>query len=168
MATSLLSNKLKNGRQDWQRRGALRTKSAQAIHAKIKNTRKDIIHKFTTKLVRNNALVVVGDVKSKSFTSKKTKLAKSTYDAGWFELKRQLDYKCKHAGCRFEIVNESYTTQTCSSCRQIGDSSPKGRQGLGIREWTCECGVTHDRDINAAKNILAAGLCRLAVGIPSL
>ncbi len=143
-------------------------KRVTAIHAKIRNTRKDIIHKFTTKLVRNNALIVVGDVKSKSFTSKKTNLAKSTYDAGWFELKRQLDYKCKHAGCRFEIVNESYTTQTCSSCRQINDSSPKGRAGLRIREWTCECGVTHNRDINAAKNILAVGLDRLAVGIPSL
>ena len=138
------------------------------IHAKIKNTRRDLIHKFTTNLVRNNALIVVGDIKSKSFTNKKTKLAKSTYDAGWFELKRQLDYKCKHAGCRFEIVNESYTTQTCSSCRQISDSSPKGRAGLRIREWTCECGVTHDRDINAARNILAVGLDRLAEGIPSL
>ncbi len=140
---------------------------AQAIHAKIKSTRQDLIHKFTTKLVRNNALIVVGDVKSKSFTNKKTKLAKSTYDASWFELKRQLDYKCKHAGCRFDIVNEAYTTQTCSSCRQISDSSPKGRTGLRIREWTCECGVTHDRDINAAKNILAVGLDHLAEGIPS-
>ncbi|WP_201536260.1 RNA-guided endonuclease InsQ/TnpB family protein [Psychrobacter ciconiae] len=139
----------------------------QAIHAKIKNTRKDIIHKFTTQLVRNNALIVVGDVKSKSFTSKKTNLAKSTYDAGWFELKRQLDYKCKHAGCRFEIVNESYTTQTCSCCGSR-QNSPKGRTGLRIREWTCECGVTHDRDINAAKNILAVGLDRLGAEIPSL
>ncbi|WP_201533547.1 RNA-guided endonuclease InsQ/TnpB family protein [Psychrobacter ciconiae] len=141
-------------------------KRAQAIHAKIKNTRKDLIHKFTTQLVKGNSLIVIGDLKSKSFTS--TNLAKSTYDAGWFELKRQLDYKCKHAGCRFEIVNESYTTQTCSSCRQISDSSPKGRTGLRIREWTCECGVTHDRDINAARNILAVGLDRLAEGIPSL
>ena len=140
---------------------------AQVIHAKIKNTRKDIIHKFTTKLVRNNALIVVGDIKSKSFTSKKTNLAKSTYDAGWFELKRQLDYKCKHAGCRFEIVNESYTTQTCSCCGSR-QNSPKGRTGLRIREWTCECGVTHNRDINAAKNILAVELDRLVVGIPSL
>ena len=137
-----------------------------AIHAEIKNTRRDLIHKFTTQLIKENALIIVGDLKSKSFTS--TNLAKSTYDAGWFELKRQLDYKCKHAGCRFEIVNESYTTQTCSSCRQISDSSPKGRAGLRIREWTCECGVTHDRDINAAKNILAVGLDRLAEGIPSL
>ncbi|WP_201532656.1 RNA-guided endonuclease InsQ/TnpB family protein [Psychrobacter ciconiae] len=150
---------------------AQRTKNKErvrTIHAKIKNTRKDLINKFTTKMVKENALIIVGDVKSKSFTSKKTNLAKSTYDAGWFELKRQLDYKCKHAGCRFEIVNESYTTQTCSSCRQIIDSSPKGRTGLRIREWTCECGVTQHRDINAARNILAVGLDRLAEGIPSL
>ncbi len=144
-------------------------KRVKAIHAKIKNTRQDLIHKFTTKLVKNNALIVVGDIKSKSFTNKKTKLAKSTYDAGWFELKRQLEYKCKHADCRLEIVNEKYTTQTCSCCGQIDNNSPKGRAGLGIREWTCtQCGTTHDRDINASKNILAVGLDRLAVGIPLL
>ena len=137
-------------------------KRIKAIHAKIKNTRLDLIHKFTTNLIKQNALIVVGDVKSRSFTSKKTKLAKSTYDAGWFELKRQLEYKCENAGCRFEIVNESYTTQTCSCCGDMS-SSPKGRAGLGIREWTCAgCGTWHDRDINAAKNILAVGLDRLA------
>lgn len=141
----------------------------KAIHAKIKNTRQDLIHKFTTQLIKDNALIVVGDVKTNQFNSKKGKLAKSVYDAGWFELKRQLEYKCKHAGCRFEIVNESYTTQTCSCCLKISDSSPKGRVGLGIREWTCaKCGTWHDRDINAAKNILAVGLDRLAEGIPSL
>ena len=144
-------------------------KRVKAIHAKIKNTRLDLIHKFTTKLVKDNSLIVVGDVKSRSFTTRKTKLAKSTYDAGWFELKRQLEYKCKHAGCQFEIVNESYTTQTCSCCHKISDSSPRGRAGLRIRGWTCaECGTWHDRDINAAKNILAVGLDRLAVGIPSV
>ncbi|WP_312749459.1 RNA-guided endonuclease InsQ/TnpB family protein [Psychrobacter sanguinis] len=144
-------------------------KRVKAIHSKIKNTRLDLIHKFTTQLVKDNALIVVGDVKSRSFTNKKNKLAKSTYDAGWFELKRQLEYKCKYAGCQFEMVNESYTTQTCSYCLKISDSSPKGRAGLRIRGWTCaECGTWHDRDINAAKNILAVGLDRLAVGIPSV
>ncbi|WP_064618714.1 RNA-guided endonuclease InsQ/TnpB family protein, partial [Moraxella catarrhalis] len=139
---------------------AQRAKNKQrvkAIHAKIKNTRLDLIHKFTTGLIKQNALIVVGDVKSNQFNSKKGKLAKSVYDAGWFELKRQLDYKCKYAGCRLEIVNERYTTQTCSCCRQIDNSSPKGRAGLAIREWTCaKCSTWHDRDINAAKNILAA------------
>lgn len=140
----------------------------KAIHAKIKNTRQDLIHKFTTKLVKNKALIVVGDVKTTQFNSRKGKLAKSVYDAGWFELKRQLTYKCENAGCRFEIVNERYTTQTCSHCGDMS-SSPKGRAGLRIREWTCaKCGIWHDRDINASKNILAVGLDRLAEGIPSL
>ncbi|WP_395143998.1 RNA-guided endonuclease InsQ/TnpB family protein [Moraxella atlantae] len=151
---------------------AQRAKNKQrvkAIHAKIKNTRQDLIHKFTTRLVKDNALIVVGDVKTSQFSSKKGKLAKSVYDAGWFELKRQLTYKCENAGCRFEIVNEKYTTQTCSCCGQIDSNSPKGRAGLRIREWTCaKCGTRHDRDINASKNILAVGLDRLAVGIPSL
>ncbi|WP_230661260.1 RNA-guided endonuclease InsQ/TnpB family protein [Psychrobacter sp. I-STPA10] len=152
--------------QKWAKKLAVaqRAKNKQrvkAIHAKIKNTRQDLIHKFTTQLVKDNALIVVGDVKSRSFTSKKTKLAKSTYDAGWFELKRQLEYKCKYAGCQFEIVGESYTTQTCSCCGDMS-SSPKGRAGLRMREWLCAgCGIWHDRDINAANNILAAGFCRL-------
>ena len=97
--------------------------------------------------------------------TRKTKLAQSTYDAGWFELKRQLEYKCKHAGCRLEIVNEKYTTQTCSCCGDMS-SSPKGRAGLRLREWACaKCGTWHDRDINASRNILAVGLDRLAGGI---
>ena len=150
----------------------------KAIHAKIKHTRQDLIHKFTTQLVKDNALIVVGDVqttaiiqprkKDKNKPKKRMKLAKSVYDAGWFELKRQLTYKCENAGCRFEIVSERYTTQTCSCCGDTS-SSPKGRAGLRIREWTCaKCGIRHDRDINAAKNILAVGLDRLAVGIPLL
>ena len=137
-------------------------KRARAIHAKIKNTRQDLIHKFTSKLVSSNKIIIIGKLQSTSFTS--SKLAKSVYDAGWFEIKRQLTYKCKHAGCHYIEVNESYTTQTCSCCGSR-QNSPKGRIGLGMREWFCECGVTHDRDINAAKNLLALGLERLAVGI---
>ena len=66
-------------------------------------------------------------------------------------------------------VNETYTTQACSCCGCISSSSPKGRRDLEIREWTCaECGTTHDRDINAAKNILRLGHQSLTVGIPFL
>ena len=109
---------------------------------------------------------MVGDIKTTQFNNKKGKLAKSVYDAGWFELKQQLTYKCKNVGCRCEIVNEKYTTQTCSCCGDMS-SSPKGRAGLGIREWTCaKCGTWHDRDINASRNILAVGLDRLVEGIP--
>ena len=69
----------------------------------------------------------------------------------------------------FEEVNEAYTTQTCSSCGEISDNSPKGRAGLRIREWICsDCGSVNDRDLNAARNILALGHERLAVGIPVL
>lgn len=134
-------------------------KRVKAIHAKIKNTRLDLIHKFTSELVKANSLIVVGKIKSKSFTS--SKLAKSVYDAGWFEIKRQLDYKCANAGCHYIEVNEAYTTQTCSCCGSRQDS-PKGRSGLGIRQWFCRsCKTTHQRDVNGAKNILAVGLGRL-------
>jgi len=136
-------------------------KRVKNIHAKIRNRRKDEQHKFTTQLVKDNAAIFVGNVSSLGFA--KTKLAKSVLDAGWGTLKTMLEYKCDHAGVVYEEVNESYTTQTCSSCRAKPISSPKGRAGLRIREWTCcECGDTHDRDINAAKNILAVGLDRLA------
>ena len=134
-------------------------KRVRAIHAKIKNTRQDLIHKFTNKLVKANNLIVVGKIKSTSFTS--SKLAKSVYDAGWFEIKRQLDYKCANAGCHYIEVNEAYSTQTCSCCGSRQDS-PKGRSGLGIRVWFCRsCKTTHNRDVNGAKNILAVGLGRL-------
>jgi len=131
----------------------------KAIHAKIKNRRKDTLHKYSRNLVNENAAIFVGNVSSKKLV--KTKMAKSVLDASWSALKVMLEYKCAHANIIFEEVNESYTTQTCSCCGSRLNS-PKGRAGLGIREWTCECGVTHDRDINAARNILAVGLDRLA------
>jgi putative transposase len=136
----------------------------RAIHAKIANQRKDMLHKFSTEMVRNYGAIFVGDVASAKLV--KTKMAKSTLDAGWASLKTMLEYKSHQAGVVFDVVNESYTTQTCSCCGSIAASSPKGRAGLRIREWTCSnCGAAHDRDVNAAKNILAAGLRRLAEGI---
>jgi IS605 OrfB family transposase len=139
-------------------------KRVKAIHAKIKNTRKDFLHKLSHQLVKNNAAIFVGNVNAKGLA--KTKMAKSVLDASWTAFRTMLKYKCDDAGVWFEEVNESYTTQRCSYCRIIPDSSPKGRVSLGIREWTCcECGITHDRDINAAMNILALGHERLAVGI---
>ena len=139
----------------------------KAIHAKIKNRRLNHIHQFTTRLVKDNALIVVGNVNSSQLA--KTKMAKSVLDAGWYILKTQLDYKSKAMQAVFIEVNESYTTQACSCCGSISANSPKGRAGLRIREWSCpECGALHDRDINAAKNILALGHERLAAGIRAL
>ena len=110
---------------------------------------------------------MIGNVSSKALA--KTKLAKSVLDAGWSSFKTMLRYKCENAGVWFEEVSERYTTQACSCCGCISSNSPKGRAGLGIREWTCpECGALHDRDVNAAKNILALGHERLAGGIPLL
>jgi IS605 OrfB family transposase len=139
----------------------------KAIHAQIKNRRLNHLHQFTTRLVKENALIVVGNVSSSKLA--KTQMAKSVLDAGWHILKTQLDYKSKAMQAVFIEVNESYTTQACSCCGCISPNSPKGRAGLGIREWSCpECGAVHDRDVNAAKNILAAGHCRLAGGILAL
>ena len=136
----------------------------KAIHAKIKNQRKDMLHKFSTAMVKDYGAIFVGDVASAKLV--KTKMAKSTLDAGWASLKTMLEYKSHQAGVVFEVVNENYTTQTCSCCGVIPASSPKGRAGLRIREWTCSgCGAVHDRDVNAARNILAAGHRRLAAGI---
>jgi IS605 OrfB family transposase len=137
------------------------------MHTRIKNRRADAIHKFSKKLVEENSFIVVGNVSSTGLA--KTKMAKSVLDAGWSMLKTQLDYKSKAMQGEFLEVNEKYTTQPCSFCGVISDSSPRGRAGLGIREWTCaECGTEHDRDINAAKNILRLGHQTLAVGIPRL
>lgn len=144
---------------------AHKKKRVKALHAKIKNQRKDALHKLSTELVKANAAIFVGDVASSKLV--KTKMAKSTLDAGWSALKTMLEYKSQSAGIVFMEVNEAYSTQTCSCCGSIPASSPKGRAGLGIREWTCsECSTVHDRDVNAAKNILARGLARLAEGTP--
>ncbi len=143
---------------------ACKKQRVRSIHAKIAHQRKDMLHKFSTRMVRDHGAIFVGDVASATLV--KTKMAKSTLDAGWASLKTMLEYKSQQAGVVFEVVNESYTTQTCSCCGSIAASSPKGRAGLRIREWTCsDCGAVHDRDLNAARNILAAGLRRLAEGI---
>ena len=142
---------------------ANKRKRVKAIHAKIKNRRKDTLHKYSSELVKTNAAIFVGNVSSQKLV--KTTLAKSVLDAGWGQLKSMLEYKCAHAGVVFEEIDERNTTQTCSSCGRMPPERPKGIAGLGIREWQCsECGVTHDRDVNAAKNILALGLERLAGG----
>ena len=136
-----------------------------AIHAKIKNRRKDALHKFSRRLVDQHGEIYVGDVSPAKLV--KTRMAKSVMDAGWGQLKTMLEYKCDHAGIVYREVREAYTTRTCSSCGSL--SGPHGVNGLRIREWECvECGVLHDRDVNAARNILslAAGHRRPAVGIP--
>jgi IS605 OrfB family transposase len=135
----------------------------KAIHTKIANRRKDFHHKLSTKLVQSYGAIFVGNVNASALA--KTNQAKSVLDAGWSAFRTMLQYKCDYAGVWFDEVNEAYSTQTCSCCKKR--TGPKGREGLGIREWFCsECNTAHHRDINAAINILAAGHGRLAGGIP--
>ena len=136
----------------------------RSIHAKIANRRKDHLHKLSRALVNANAAIFVGNVNASGLA--KTRMAKSVLDAGWSTFRTMLLYKCADAGAWFEEVNEAHSTSTCSACH--ARSGPKGLEGLG-REWTCtECGTHHDRDVNAARIILARGHARLAVGIPVL
>ena len=132
----------------------------KTLHAKVKNQRKDGLHKFSTKLVQENGAIFVGDVSAAKMI--KTKMAKSTHDAGWSMFKTMLEYKCHQAGVIFEVVPENYSTQTCNACGVI--AGPKGRAGLNKRVWQCSCGAVHDRDVNAALNIRARGLASLAEG----
>ena len=126
----------------------------KAIHAKIANRRKDALHKLSTQLVNEYGAIFIGGVNAASLA--KTRMAKSVLDAGWSAFRTMLRYKADDRGVWFEEVDEAYSTQTCSCCGSI--TGPKGVAGLGIRGWRCSvCGTEHDRDINAAKNILAAG-----------
>ena len=124
---------------------------------------------LSTRLVKQHGAIFVGNVNAGSLA--KTRMAKSVLDAGWSTFRTMLQYKCVQykcncAGVWFEEVNEDYTTQSCSACS--ARSGPKGLKGLGIRGWVCsECVTVHDRDVNAAKNILARGLARLAEGTPT-
>jgi putative transposase len=135
-----------------QRRGHKR--QAKRLHRRAARRRKDALHKFSRKIVDRYQTIKVGDVSSRKLV--KTRMAKSVLDAGWGMLKTQLQYKGEYAGRCVQIVNERNTTRTCSSCGSL--TGPTGLDMLVVRTWVCvECGVTHDRDVNAARNILAAG-----------
>jgi len=134
-------------------------KRVKAIHQKIKNIRADHLHKASARIANDNAVIVVGNVSSSRLA--KTKMAKSIYDAGWYKFKEMLRYKASRHGASFEEVDEKFTTQTCSECGSLPPGRPKGIAGLRIREWSCaDCGAVHDRDVNAAKNILAQSALR--------
>jgi putative transposase len=128
----------------------------RAIHAKIANARRDQLHKASTQIARANSLIVVGNVNAARL--KQTKMAKSISDAGWSAFRNMLRYKASRHGARYEEVDERFTSQTCSCCGVIPASSPKGMGALGIRRWQCDCGAVHDRDVNAAINILNVAL----------
>lgn len=120
-------------------------------HARVGDTRRDWLHKLSTTVIRENQAVHVEDLAVSGLT--RTRLARSVNDAGWSTFVAMLEYKARRHGRTFGKVDRWFpSTRTCSACGAIGERKP-----LNIREWTCPCGAHHDRDVNAARNILAAG-----------
>jgi putative transposase len=142
-----------------QRRGHRR--QAKRLHRKAARCRADALHKFSRRIVDHYETIIVGDVSSRRLV--KTRMAKSVLDSGWGMLKQMLRYKGEHAGRAVEVVSERNTTRACSVCGAL--LGPTGTDKLVVRHWDCsECGAEHDRDINAARNILFVGLrCRASV-----
>ena len=126
------------------------------IHEDTTNKRKDFHHKLSTYLVKNFDTICIEDLNIKGMT--KSNLAKSVHDVGWGEFVKMLDYKSDWYGKCITKVDRFYpSSQICSSCEDRGEKKP-----LDIRSWTCKnCGTVHDRDINAARNILRQGLLDL-------
>ncbi len=131
------------------------------IHAKIKDARTDFLHKLTTKLVRENSLIAIEDLAIRNMV-KNHKLARSISDAAWGEFFRQLEYKCDWYGKKLVKIDRFFpSSKRCNHCGFVMDKLP-----LSVRKWDCpSCGTKGiDRDINAGKNILAAGLAVLVCG----
>jgi putative transposase len=124
------------------------------LHARIADKRRDYQHKLSTRLIRENQVVCVESLAVKNML-KNHKLAKAISDVGWSEFIRQLEYKATWYGRTFVEIDRWYpSSKTCSACGEVRETLT-----LDIREWVCvACGVCHDRDINAAQNILAVGL----------
>ena len=123
-------------------------------HRKVRNARRDFLHRASTRLVRTADLIAIEDLPVRSMVRNRH-LARAISDCGWGEFRRQLEYKCERYGRRLVVIDRWYpSSKTCPACGHLlSDLS------LSTRHWRCpSCGARHDRDINAAKNILAAGL----------
>lgn len=130
------------------------------LHAKIADTRKDFLHKLSTRLINENQVIAI-ETLAVSNMQKNHCLAKSISDASWYEFIRQLEYKAQWYGRTLIGIDRWYpSSKRCSNCGHTVKAMP-----LKVRQWSCpECGASHDRDINAARNVLAAGLAVSALG----
>ena len=134
---------------NWQRARQLKAR----YQAKIANQRRDYLHKVTTNLVKENDVIVIEDLRTKNLM-RNHHLAKSIANASWYQFRSMLEYKCAWYDKQLIVVSPKDTSRICSICGY--NSGPKP---LEIREWTCpQCSAHHDRDINAAVNILHKGL----------
>ncbi|WP_141966197.1 RNA-guided endonuclease InsQ/TnpB family protein [Actinomadura hallensis] len=120
-------------------------------HARVADARRDFAHQLSTRIVRENQAVMVEDLAVKGLA--RTRLAKSVHDAGWGQFTQMLTYKAARHGRTLVKVDRWFpSSKLCSACGAVAESMP-----LNVRSWACPCGAVHDRDVNAAKNILAAG-----------
>ena len=130
------------------------------IHARIADRRRDHLHQITTRLVRENQTIVIEDLTVRNLL-KNGRLARAISDAAWGEFRNLLEYKADWYGRNVIAVDRWFpSSKLCSACGRLQDKMP-----LNVRTWTCDsCGTTHDRDVNAAKNLMAAGLAVSACG----
>jgi putative transposase len=140
-------------------RAKAKAKVARA-HRKVGNARRDFLHRASTRLVRGNDVIVIEDLAVNNMVRNRH-LARVISDCGWGEFRRQLEYKCQRYGRRLVVIDPWYpSSKTCSACGHL-----LAELCLATRQWTCpSCGARHDRDVNAAKNILAAGQAVTACG----
>ncbi|WP_067792305.1 RNA-guided endonuclease InsQ/TnpB family protein [Actinomadura formosensis] len=140
-------------------RGRARRRVAR-IHARITDRRRDFLHKLSTRLVHENQVVVIEDLNVAGMV-KNHSLARAISDAAWRDLRTMLEYKAAWYGRELVVIDRWFpSTKTCSNCWTVTEQLP-----LNVRVWTCGgCGARHDRDVNAAKNVLAAGLAVSACG----
>ncbi|MCK9900112.1 transposase [Frankia sp. Cpl3] len=130
------------------------------VHGRVRDRRRDHLHKLSTRIIRENQTVAIEDLSVRTMVRNHA-LARAISDASWSELRRMVEYKAGWYGRELIAIDRFYpSSKTCSACGSIVEKLP-----LDVREWACHaCGAVHDRDINAAKNILAAGLAASACG----
>jgi putative transposase len=140
-------------------RAKAKAKVARA-HRKVRASRADFLHRTSARLVRGHDVIVIEDLAVKNMVRNRS-LAKAVSDCGWGEFRRQLAYKAARTGRHLIVINRFYpSSKTCSECGHL-----LTELSLSTRAWRCpSCGTRHDRDVNAAKNILAAGLAVSACG----
>lgn len=145
------------------RRGSANRKRARRrvarIHARIADRRRDHLHKLSTRLVRENQVIAIEDLSVRNMLRNRS-LARAVSDASWSRFRSMLEYKAGAHGRTLVAVDRFHpSSKLCSSCGTVAEAMP-----LSVRAWVCSCGAEHDRDVNAAKNIRAAGLAVLACG----
>jgi putative transposase len=129
------------------------------IHARIADRRRDVLHQLSTRLVRENQTLVIEDLAVRNMLGNHH-LARAISDAAWSQLRAMLAYKCRWYGRELVVLDRWFpSSRICSVCGALREELP-----LNTCEWRCRCGTVHDRDVNAARNILAAGLAVTACG----